>query len=567
MADELAAADRPASFMSRWGALVALCLTMFIVVLDSTMMNVAVPQITEDLNTTVSAVQAVIASYSMIMASLMLAGAKLGTIYGPRLVFRVALLIYGVGTLLAAVSWNIEILFLGWSVIEGIAAAALIPLSTALVVFNYSGTDRALGFGILGGFQATAAAIGPIFGGFLTTTITWRAGFAFEVVIVVVVLAVFRYLKGPEGDRTQSHDLIGTVLSVLGLGSIVAGALLAGRHGWWTARRPLRIGATDIAPLGLSVTAWLILIGIGFLVAFAHWQLHRERTGRTPLVHMRLFANGTFVAGFTTDALQSVTLAGLLFVMPLFLIQVLGFNALGAGIALLPASIAVLVVSMTTPGLGSRIMPKSLVLAGTVLMGAGLFWMIEVIAPDMSAWSLTLPLLLFGSGTGLLLAQVPNLTLSSVEEGLSEEASGVQNAAKETGSSLGVAVIGSVLMVATLTGVVQGVLEQQRTTVSDQERDELVIALEDTLDETTEDEQRRLIEEADRLTGGRIETIVTDARIEGLKQSLQAIGGFVVLAFLAATFLPSAKLEDARDPAQPGAGRIQRTTATPQRGV
>lgn len=555
------------SFMDRWGALVVLCLTMFIVVLDSTMMNVAIPQITEDLDTSVSGVQSVISSYSMIMAALMLAGAKLGAIHGARKVFRISLFVYGAGTAIAALSQNLGMLFLGWSVIEGVAAAALVPLSMALVIFNYQGKERALAFGVLGGFQATAAAIGPIFGGFLTSTISWRVGFGFEVVIVVVVLAMFSRLGGPDGDKSQSLDWVGTILSVAALASIVFGSLLAGRHGWWTARRPLRIGNTDFAPLGLSVTAWLILAALVFLVLFVHWQKRRERIGETPLIHMRLLANGTFITGFTTDALQSVTLAGLLFVTPLFLQQVLGFDAFGAGVALLPASIAVLVVSFTTTGLGSRIRPRNLILAGAALMGAGLLWMAQILSAQMSAWDMAAPLAVFGAGTGLLLAQVPNITLSSVDPSMGEEASGVQNATKETGTALGTAVIGSVLMVATFSGVVTSVLQEKDIRLPEAEREQLIVEFEDALNELTEDEQLDLVAQLDELTGGRIEEIVVESRVNGMKRALEAIGGFVVLAFLTATFLPRKKMEDEEHPAQPDGDRIARVAPTPQRGV
>ena len=560
-------AQENGSFLAKWGALIALCLTMFIVVLDSTMMNVAIPRITQDLNTTVGAVQAVVASYSMIMASLMLAGAKLGTIVGARSVFRIALVIYGVGTALATVSWNIETLFLGWSVIEGIAAAALIPLSMALVAFNYQGKERALAFGILGGFQATAAAVGPVVGGFLTTFLTWRLGFALEVVIVIVVLAMLRFLAGAKGDRSQSFDIVGTVLSVLALGSIVVGSLLAGRHGWIVARRPLAIGDLEIAPLGLSVTFWLLLFGLAMFVAFGHWQLRREKAGKTPLLRLRVLKNGTFLAGFTTDAFQSVTLAGLLFVAPLFLQNVLGLDAMGAGLALLPLSASVLLVSITTPGLGARISPKLLTLAGAATMGVGIVWLAETISVGMDALDMTLPLVLFGAGTGLLLGQVPNLTLSSVEPDLNEEASGVQNAAKEAGSALGVAVIGSVLAVVTFGSVVTSVLQTQDITVTDEQRDRIVVAFEDELDALTPNERREAARELDGLTGGRIDAIVAEASVEGMRNALYTVGVFVLLALLTATFLPRARLEDRDHPADEDAERIPRRAVTPERGV
>jgi len=550
-----------------WGALVVLCMTMFIVVLDTSMMNVAVPQITKDLNTTVSSVQSVIALYSLVMASLMLAGAKLGGIYGARRVFRIALWIYGAGTLIATFSWNIAILALGWSVVEGIAAAALIPLTMSLVIVNYKGAKRAFAFGVLGGFQATAAAVGPIFGGFLTTELTWRAGFAFEVVIVIAVLALMKHLTGAPADRTQTLDYVGTAMSVVGLGSIVVGALLAGRHGWWTARRPLRIGDLELAPLGLSMTPWMILIGVVALGLFA-WRLASvKRSGKTPLVDPAIFSNVTFVAGFTTDALQSVTLAGLLFVMPLFLQQGLGLDALGAGIVLLPLSGAVLLVSLVTPSWSRWIHAKYLVLSGAALMGAGVSWLVAVIEPGMGEWDMTFPLIVFGLGTGLLLAQVPNLTMSSVAHDDSDDAAGVQNSTKELGTSLGTAVIGSVLIVSAMTGVVGGVAETQGIEFDPGTLDQIVIEYEDALDELTDQEKEEFFAELDVSIGGRLGEITEQARFDATRVSLIVLGVFVLFAFGAALFLPRGKLADKAHPPDTETNRFERRAPTPERGL
>ena len=560
-------ADEKSSFMQSWGALVALCLTMFIVVLDSSMMNVAVPQIADDLETDITSVQAVISIYSLVMAALMLTGARIGSIRGSVKVYRIALYVYGAGTLLATFSWNIWVLGLGWSVIEGIAAAALLPLSMSLVVVNYSGAKRALAFGILGGFQATAAAIGPIFGGFLTTALSWRAGFAFEVVIVFVVLAILHHVSSSEPRPDQTVDWFGTVLSVVGFGSIVLGALLAGRHGWFNARRTLDLADVQFAPLGLSVTFWMVLFGVAVLVGFAQWQRHREHRDKTPLVRTRIFGNGTFVTGFSTDALQSVTLAGILFVLPLFMQQTLGFDPLGAGVALLPLSITVLAVSMVTPGWGRFIHAKYLVQAGAAIMAASIFWLASIISVTMSGWDFALPLVAFGIGTGLLLAQVPNLTLSSLEPDESEEGSGVQNAAKETGTSLGTAIIGSVLLVSTFSSLVGGIVRDVGADISDADQRQLVVEFEDQLAEATEAEQTEVFEVLDEVTPTSLETIADDAAVDGMQNALSVVAVFVILAFLAATWLPRGKNEDADNLASDDRERIPRLAPTPERGT
>ena len=553
--------------MATWGALVVLCFTMFIVVLDTSMMNVAVPQITKDLNTTVSAVQTVIALYSLVMASLMLAGAKIGRIHGAKKVFRISLWVYGAGTLIATFSPNIEILALGWSVVEGIAAAALVPLTMSLIIVNYSGARRAIAFGVLGGFQATAAALGPIFGGFLTTQFTWRAGFAFELVIVIVVLALLRYLKSAPADRTQTLDWVGTALSVAGLGSIVIGALLAGRHGWWTARRPLGIAGLEIAPLGLSVTPWLLFAGVVFLGLFGWRLVVLARSGRTPLVDPAIFKIGKFVTGFTTDALQSVSLAGLLFVAPLFLQQTLGLDALGAGVVLLPLSGAVLLVSLVTPNWSRWIHTKYLVVTGAATMAVGVAGLLTVVEPGMGKWDMTVPLLIFGAGTGLLLAQVPNLTMSAVPASDADDASGVQNSAKELGTALGTAVIGSVLLVSTMTGVVAGVSEAQGVSFDPDDLDRVVVTYEDALDELTAEQKREFFAELDASVDGKLASITEQAQYDAMNAALLTLGVFVLLALVAALFLPKGRLADKHHPPDPEKRRYEKRAPYPERGT
>jgi MFS family permease len=553
--------------MANWGALVVLSLTMFIVVLDTSMMTVAVPQITKDLNTTVSSVQTVIALYSLVMASLMLAGAKIGKIYGAKKVFRISLWIYGAGTLIATFSPNIEILALGWSVVEGIAAAALVPLSMSLIIVNYSGAKRAVAFGVLGGFQATAAAAGPIFGGFLTTQLTWRAGFAFEVVIVIVVLSLLKYLEAAKADRTQTLDWVGTGLSVVGLGSIVVGALLAGRHGWRTARRPLKLGGLEIAPLGLSITPWLLLTGVVLLGLLAWRLLSVQRSGRTPLVNPAIFRTGRFVMGFTTDALQSVTLAGLLFVTPLFLQQTLHLDALGAGVVLLPLSVSVLLVSLVTPSWSRWIHAKYITISGVAIMAIGVGGLVAVIEPGMSEWDMTVPLLIFGAGTGLLLAQIPNLTMSAVSPNAADDAAGVQNSAKELGTSLGTAVIGSVLLVSTMTGVVAGVSAAQGAPITERDLARVVVEYEDALDELTTNEKRDFFSELDTSTGGKLASITEQAQYDAMNTALLTLGVFVLLALISAVFLPKGKLADANHPPAPGDHRYEKRAPYPERGT
>ena len=528
---------------------------MFIVVLDSTMMNVAVGAIAKDLNTSVSAVQAAISIYSLVMASLMLTGGKLGDMQGAKRMFVIGCGIYGVGTLLAAVSWNIGILILGWSIIEGIAAALILPLAMTLIFFNYTGAMRAAAFGILGGVQASASAVGPILGGFLTSFFSWRWGFGLQVLIVIVIFFFVRYIR--ESDRKAINlDWIGTVLSSLGLMLVVLGFLMAGRYGFWLARRPFTIGDTQINPLGLSPTPLLIALGVAVLLGFAHWQRHLEKTGRTPLLRLSLLANSRFMSGAVTDTFRQVGLTGLLFIIPVFTQQLLGFSAIRTGMAILPFSVGVFVLSMTTANLAERIAPKWLINAGVVVYGAGVIWMWAVTSADMTIWTMVLPMLVMGIGIGLFVAQIVNLTISQVSDEERNEGAGTHNTFRELGGSLGTAVIGSILLVGVFAGFVNGALKAENISATPEQRDRLAVVLEDEVNALSAEDGEKLISQFSPEEQQQLEAIISDAYVDAQKNALLAIAGVMLIALAVGTFLPGRRrVEERVEPGEKAALR------------
>jgi MFS family permease len=290
---------------------------MFIAVIDSTLMNVAVPAIVSDLNTTVPVVQGAIAVYSLVMAALMLPGGKLPSIYGVRRLMQATLVVYAVGTLLAAVSWSPAVLYFGWSIVEGAAAAVLMPLTFTVLVVTYDGKDRAKALGLLAGVNATGAAIGPILGGALTTFASWRWGFALEAVVVVVALVFVRYVSAaPLAQGRDPLDLGGTALSIVGATSLVVGLLLAGKFGWLIATRQFVAFGVQFNPFGTSPAVWVIGLGLLAFTAFAQYEARLERAGGSPLVPMEMLTNRAFTAGSLTFGARSLVMAGFIFVIP-----------------------------------------------------------------------------------------------------------------------------------------------------------------------------------------------------------------------------------------------------------
>jgi len=410
--------------------LAVLSAAMFVYVIDTTLMNVSISALVEDLNTTVGEVQTAITLYTLTMASFMLTGGKLGDIWGSKRAFRIGLIIYAIGTTITAFSQNIGMLIIGWSILEGLGSALIVPAINTLVRANYKGSKRASAYGTLFGVAAAGAAFGPLIGGWITTNYTWRLAFAIEALIVLGVLASSGLLKdAPPVIPKPKLDGVGVVLSVLGLGLFVLGVLQTAGRGW-----------ND--PLVLS----LIGLGLLFIAAFIWWIRRQEAADQPVLVHPSIFRHRAISAGLPVLSTQTFAQAGLLFLIPVFTQSVLGFDAFQTGVTLLPLSIGVLVTSVTTPGLGRRIYPKYIIQAGLVLLFVGGFILAISLETATEAIDMALGLLVGGIAIGLIAGQLPNLILSGVESKEASEASGLQGTAQNLGMALGTAVIGTVIL-------------------------------------------------------------------------------------------------------------------------
>ena len=521
-----------------WRPLVPIAMVMFIIALDTTMLNVAIPSIVEDLGTTTSAVQSAVALYSLVMAALMVGAGRLGDILGSKKVYTVALVVFGAGTLTATVAPNVTVLIFGWSFLEGIGAAALIPISIAMISVNYAGARRAVAFGIVGGFQAVAAATGPLLGGFLTTNLSWRVAFGFEAVVVAGVLVLMKAVRGAPARREQRLDWAGLILWACGLVSIVLSVLLAGYYGWWSARRPFTIAGRELTPWGFSPTPLLAFTGLMILVAFVHWTRRRVARAEAPLFSFGTFADANYRAGIATDALDSLLIAGLLFTVPVFLQSGRGYSALEAGIALLPFSLAILVAALGLPRLGQRVPPKLLIQAGAVLIGVGLIWYRSVSGEIFTRADLIGPFVVIGLGIGSLLSQVANATLSGVPDEERGSATGVYNTGKELGTSLGTAIIGTAMLVSFFQFYVNTSAATIGEDLSPGRARVLAIELEDAQQRLDDDRLVELIRtKAPGLTVGDIGRIADDSWTRANRRAVESAITVAVLIFAASTFL------------------------------
>src|SRR5215216_3029458 len=388
----------------------------FVMVLDSSVMNVSISQIVADLDTTIQGVQLAITAYTLVMAALMLAGAKLGDILGRDRAFALGLAIYGLGSFITAISPNLGILLFGWSLIEGIGAALVLPAIVSLIAGTYSGKDRALAFGIVGGVAGAAVAAGPLIGGWVTTELSWRYVFAGETVIVAVILLLRRRLRpAPAVGERPKLDVVGVVLSALGLGFVVYGILKSSTWGLIVPRGALTIGGEEITPFGFSMVPFFILAGLGLLAAFALWEERRERRGLDTLLDRSLLRIGQLRAGLSTLMMQQLILLGTFFVMPVYLQVVLGLDAFETGKRLFPMSVTMFIAAMSGPKLAAGFAPKRVAQAGLLALVAASLLLLATIDVELSETEFAVALAVFGVGAGLLLSQLGNVIMSSVE--------------------------------------------------------------------------------------------------------------------------------------------------------
>ena len=527
---------------SSWLPLAVVCLALGAEAYDASSIPVAISAIVSDLNTDLSTIQAALVLFSVICAPLMLTAGTLGDLHGRRRILRAGALLFGTGALIAALSPHVAAFFLGFSVIKALGAVLIVPTGAALLVANYHGRRRAVAFSVLGAFLAGATAATPMIMGTITTFIGWRFGYGLSVALAVLVLVLSGRL--PESDRKSgSIDGFGAFLALLGLGSIMLGATAAGTYGWWEARREFALVGVPIAPFGLSVTPLLIAAGVILIVLFFSWGARQERRGRLPIVRRRLFDNLRYTAGVAVGALQIIGVAGLLFVVPVYLQSALGYDALQTGLTLLPYTLALLAASLSSSILVRWFRPKHVIQFALVLMVIGLVLLSTTVHPGMTPTTLIAPLVVYGAAAGLAASLIPNVTLSAVDPSETGEASGAQEAAGEVGSGFGAAVIGAVLIASSWSGVVDGIAEKADWPLDQAERQRLAIQLEDAEKTWAPRDERHFVAELPAEVQASIEDIVVHADTEALKNSLQVILIVVLMALLGSVFLSGARAQ------------------------
>ncbi len=417
-----------------WIPLIVVAFASFIIALDATFMNVSISQVIADLNTDVSMIQMTMSFYTLITATFMLLSAKLQDIIGKKKLFLIGTALYGLGTFIAAISSSATMLFIGWSVIEGIAGALMMPAIVSIISGTYSGERRTVALAIAGIMGAIAAAIGPLFGGVMTTFLSWRYGFGCELIIVFIILLMQNKLPTFEPTESKSDlDIVGAIISFIGLVLLVLGIL----------------SLSEDIPTSIVI----IILGLIALTAFALFEIKRKRNGKVPLLDMDLFKDRNLRTGTAILLLSYLAMGGALFAVSLYLQAVLMLNAFDTGLTTLPLTLGLLIFAVVAPSLTGKLNHKTIMSIGCIISIIGCLILSYQFRLDTTTLDLTPGLFVLGSGLGLLMALCTDISLSNIPQESQNNASGINTTGQTLGESLGTAVIGIILILGIIGGI------------------------------------------------------------------------------------------------------------------
>jgi EmrB/QacA subfamily drug resistance transporter len=420
--------------------LLTLASAQFLMTVDMSVMNVSIATVAADLGTTVTGIQTAITLYTLVMATLMITGGKIGTMIGRRRAFSVGCVIYGTGSLTTGLAPNLTVLIIGWSFLEGIGAALIMPAVVALVAANFPPKERPRAYGIIAAAAAVAVAAGPIIGGAATTYASWRYVFFAEVVIALALLIMSRRIADAPPESGVKLDYVGTVLSILGLGLVVFGVLRSSEWGWVIPR------PDGLSFFGVSATVWFVIIGLVVIWGFMRWERHVIAKGGSPLIDPDMLRIPQLTGGLIMFFFQYMMQAGVFFIIPLFLSVALGLSALETGVRLVPLSITLVAAALGIPKLWPNTSPRLIVRTGLLLTLAGIVGLLAGIDLDADAAVVAMPLAIMGLGIGCLASQLGAVVASSVPVEQGGEVGGLQNTSMNLGASMGTALAGSILI-------------------------------------------------------------------------------------------------------------------------
>jgi EmrB/QacA subfamily drug resistance transporter len=477
---------------------ILLAMAMFVLVVDTSLMNVSIAAVVHDLDTTVSGVQSAIALEALVSAAFILIGSKVGDLIGRKRAYVLGLLGYAVGATAMAFAQGLTAIIIFWAIIGGLGASLLLPAMQSLIHGNFEGAAQRKVYALVGAAAAIAAAVGPLLGGFITTYLSWRLGFVLEVVVIAVVLSGIKLVRDVPYTGARQVDGIGAVLSVVGMGGVVLG-ILAWQEG------------------GERVVA-LIVIGAAALAGLFMWLRRRKERGEATLIDPGLFSSKLFRTGISGQMMQQIALGGAMIALPIYLQMVLEYNAMQAGLSLAPLSLSMFAVALVAGRRAGNRRPASIIRAGFALVVVGIVVLLPLVPRADTGWWMVPPLLVMGSGLGLLVSQLNNYTLSPITEERVSEAAGVNSAAGSFGLSFGLAFAGAI-MLATLSFTFTTMANNSAVLPPDQKA-QVASVLEDDAEIMTNTALDQLLVHEPPAVRAEIIRINTDARAIALQVAL-----------------------------------------------
>jgi MFS family permease len=524
--------------------LVTLSSGQFLMALDSSVMNVSIATVAEDLGTTVTGIQTAITLYMLVMACLMITGGKVGAIIGRKRAFTLGCLIYGAGSFTTSIAPNLAVLLIGWSLLEGIGASLIMPAIVALVASNFGRADRPRAYGLVAAAGAIAVAVGPLIGGLATTYASWRWVFAGEVLIVFGILFLARRVADVPPESGVRMDLTGTVLSALGLGLIVYGILRGGEWGFVTPK--------PSAPSwsGLSPVFWLVIAGGGVLLGFLAWEQRRARRNQAVLIDPEMLDNRTLRGGLTSFFFQYLLMSGIFFAIPLYLSVALGLSAIETGIRIVPLSLTLLLAAAGVPKAFPNASPQRVVRLSFVCLFVGIVSLTAALEVGVGADVVTVPLLLAGLGLGGLASQLGSITVSAVSDEQSADVGGLQNTVTFVGSAIGTALAGAVLISGLTTSFLNGI--QDNPAIDESVSSQAAVELSGGVQFISDDQLDAALSDAgvDEETASAVIDENEEARIDALKVSLATLAALALVAMFLTRNIPTRQPKATTDSTQ-----------------
>jgi EmrB/QacA subfamily drug resistance transporter len=525
----------------KWLPLIILSLGFTIIILDTTILNVSLRTIINDLHTNIQSIQWVITAYSLMLASFTVTGGRLGDLFGRKKMFMLGAVIFAIGSFIASISPSVGVLIAGEAIIEGVGAALMMPATMSLIVSNYKGRDRQIGFGVWGAIAGGAAALGPVVGGWLTTYTSWRWAFRINVGVAALLLIGSLFIaESQDREEKPSLDIVGVILSALGLLSLVFGFIKASDYGWFIMKETVTFFGLTFLQGGISLVPLFVLLGVLILFLFGLWENHVSKQGKTPLVSLSLFKNQQFTIAIAITSILALGQSGLSFAIPVFLQAVKHLNALDTGFAMLPMTLTLLVAAPTSAMMSKYISPKRIIQIGLFISAIGFLTLRAGIQVTATAWALVPGFVLFGAGMGFMMSQLSNLAVSAVSVQEAGEVSGVNTTFRTVGQTLGSAIIGAILISSLSANLVNGVTSS--TVIPTAQKSIMSQAV---------SKQTSNIEfgSGTTITNNRLPAVITNeisrisqqATVDATHGTLLLGAGFILLALLMSLKLPGGK--------------------------